>query len=348
MSRAIASLLEREPRAPSPPDHLCGLGYSPSDPRQTHDETAVLVHAERALNMVQSYCEIRDSWTGWLRSAAMGRTLYERLMPELRDLQAAERRIIGTPSVCLLSVLDYAKRARRAVPAYTPREGIDYPQPILPDAVREACERLTAEAAEAEAEAKRAAARAYAARMAAAIEREREGEARRQRAMVECGVTEPPDEAARAQAALEARIAVYQRELDRASAPSSSEAIGRQQNHDAIGRPKNPAPLLALQLETAHTVAWRIVARRGRFPRAFRRDAQRLEATPRTVPPFANRLVLIDRGARGGVLVAHGGFELDGRRETINGVIVQFAHRSGERYRALLTPGLVVALRAGA
>lgn len=50
--------------APRPPDHLCGLGYSPSDARQTESESAVLVHAERALQMVHGYCQIRDSWTG--------------------------------------------------------------------------------------------------------------------------------------------------------------------------------------------------------------------------------------------------------------------------------------------
>ena len=160
--------------ASTPPDHLCGLGYSPADARQSEAENKVCWHAER--------------------------------------------RIVDTPSVTLLAVLDYAARARQAVPTYTPLAKIDDPQPALPDAVREACARMQAEAEQAERAARRAAAREYAARMAAAIEREREDEARRQRAMKEHGVTETPEEAARAQAALESRIAVYQRELDRISA----------------------------------------------------------------------------------------------------------------------------------
>ena len=168
--------------------------------------------------MVHAYCEIRDSWTGWLRSGAMSRTLFQRIVPEMRHLQGAERRIVETPSVTLLAVLDYAARARAAVPTYTPREGIDYPQPPVSTQVREACERMTAEAEQAERAARRTAAREYAARMADAIEREREEEARRQRAMAEAGVVETPEEAAAAKAALEARIAVYRRELDRVTA----------------------------------------------------------------------------------------------------------------------------------
>ena len=88
--------------------------------------------------MVHAYCEIRDSWTGWLRGSAMSRTL--------RD---AERRIVDQPSVTLLAVLDYAARARQAVPAYTPLATIDHPQPPVSDSVREACERLAADAADA-------------------------------------------------------------------------------------------------------------------------------------------------------------------------------------------------------
>ena len=208
----------------SPPDHLCGLGYSPADSRQSAAEGAVCRHAERLLNMVHAYCEIRDSWTGWLRSGAMSRTLFQRIVPEMRQLQGAERRIVETPSVTLLAVLDYAARARTAVPTYTPREGIDYPQPPVPDAVREACARMTGEAEQAERAARRASAREYAARMANAIKREREEEARRQRAMAEAGVAETPEEAAAAKAALEARIAVYQRELDRVSAEAAEPA----------------------------------------------------------------------------------------------------------------------------
>ena len=162
-----------------PPDPLCGLGYSPSDPRQSDAEGKVCRHAERLLNMVHAYCEIRDSWTGWLRGSAMSRTLHERIVPEMRALRDVERRIVDQPSVTLLAVLDYAARARQAVPAYTPLATIDHPQPPVPDAVREACERMIAEAEKAALAARRAGAREYAARMAYAIEREREEEARR-------------------------------------------------------------------------------------------------------------------------------------------------------------------------
>ena len=204
--------------APTPPDHLCGLGYSPADARQSAAENKVCWHAERLLNMVHGYCAIRDSWTGWLRSGAMSRALHERIVPEMRALRGAERRIVDKPSVTLLAVLDYAARARQAVPEYTPLTKIGDPQPSISAPVREACERMQAEAEAAALAAKRAAAREYAARMAGAIEREREEEARRQRAMTEHGVTETPEEAAATAARVEARIAVYQRELDRVSA----------------------------------------------------------------------------------------------------------------------------------
>ena len=165
--------------------------------------------------MVHAYCEIRDSWTGWLRGSAMSRTLHERIVPEMRALRDVERRIVDQPSVTLLAVLDYAARARQAVPAYTPLATIDHPQPPVPDAVREACERMIAEAEKAALAARRASAREYAARMAYAIEREREEEARRRRAMKEAGVTETPAEAEAAAARVDARIAVYQREIGR-------------------------------------------------------------------------------------------------------------------------------------
>ena len=151
--------------------------------------------------MVHAYCEIRDSWTGWLRGSAMSRTLHERIVPEMRALRDVERRIVDQPSVTLLAVLDYAARARQAVPAYTPLATIDHPQPPVPDTVREACERMIAEAEKAALAARRAGAREYAARMAYAIEREREEEARRRRAMKEAGVTETPAEAEAAAAA---------------------------------------------------------------------------------------------------------------------------------------------------
>ena len=165
--------------------------------------------------MVHAYCEIRDSWTGWLRGSAMSRTLHERIVPEMRALRDAERRIVDQPSVTLLAVLDYAARARQAVPAYTPLATIDHPQPSVSDAVREACERMIAEAEKAALAARWASAREYAARMAYAIEREREEEARRRRAMKEAGVTETPAEAEAAAARVDARIAVYQREIGR-------------------------------------------------------------------------------------------------------------------------------------
>ena len=119
------------------------------------------------------------------------------------------------PSVTLLTVLDYAARARQAVPAYTPLATIDHPQPPVPDTVREACERMIAEAEKAALAARRAGAREYAARMVYAIEREREEEARRRRAMKEAGVTETPAEAEAATDRVDARIAVYQREIRR-------------------------------------------------------------------------------------------------------------------------------------
>ena len=226
-SRFTARLPARRPSAPlpaghpsarlpaRPPDPLCGLGYSPADPRQSAAEGEVCRHAERLLNMVHAYCEIRDSWTGWLRGSAMGRTLHERIVPEMHALRDAERRIVDQPSVTLLAVLDYAARARQAVPAYTPLATIDYPQPLVSAEVRETCERMIAEAEKAALAARRASAREYAARMAYAIEREREEEARRRRAMKEAGVTETPAEAEAAAARVDARIAVYQREIGR-------------------------------------------------------------------------------------------------------------------------------------
>ena len=326
--RPIASLLEGAPR---PPDHLCGLGYSPCDERQTEREFAVCAHAERVLNMVHAYCEIRDSWTGWVRGDAMRRTLHDRLIPELRALRDDELKIVGKPTVTLLAVLDYAARARRAVPAYTPLDRTGHPQPPVPTETRAACKRLADEAAAAALAAKRAAAREYAGRMAAAIERERAEEERRQRAMAEHGIAETPEEAARVKAAVEARIAVYRRELARVSKEAGlSPDDAREQEAPEAGGP----------------VAWRIVKRHRR--------AVRLEATPDTVPPFAHRLVLIDRGARGGVLRAFGSFELDGRRETVNGVAVRFAHRpylaarlrrDSDRFDARLTVGQVRDIR---
>ena len=195
--------------------------------------------------MVHAYCEIRDSWTGWLRGSAMSRTLHERIVPEMRALRDVERRIVDQPSVTLLAVLDYAARARQAVPAYTPLATIDHPQPPVPDTVREACERMIAEAEKAALAARRAGAREYAARMAYAIEREREEEARRRRAMKEAGVTETPAEAEAAAARVDARIAVYQREIGRVyeeadlgpdGKPTGSGRAGRRAGTSRAGR----------------------------------------------------------------------------------------------------------------
>ena len=202
--------------------------------------------------MVHAYCAIRDSWTGWLRGRAMSRTLHEEIVPEMRDLQSAERRIADKPSITLLAVLDYAGRARRAVPRYTPL-GIDHPQPRLPDEVREACARMEADADAAALASRRAGARAYAARMADAIEREREEEARRRRAMAEHGVTETPEEAAAATARVEARIALYARERERALTEAGLDPDGRPLEKSAAPR-ATPVPDAAAR-EGARTQA---------------------------------------------------------------------------------------------
>ena len=309
--------------------------------------------------MVHAYCEIRDSWTGWLRSGAMGRTLFERIVPEMRDLQGAERRIVDQPSVTLLSVLDYAARARQTVPTYTPLKTIDYPQPPVSAELREACERLTAEAAEAALAARRASARAYAARMTSAIERERAEEARRQKAMAGAGVTETPVEAEAATARVEARIAFYEHEIrrvydeaglgpdgkptDEAVAPEgareNSAPEGARENSAPEGARKQVAPAVVDRSPAAAglTVAWQVHARR--WGRTI------LVPTPETVPALAGLLLLIDRGKRGGTMRAFGGPELDGRHETINGVAFRLARRRDGRHEARLTPAEVRKLR---
>ena len=394
-----------------PPDPLCGLGYSPADPRQSEAEGEVCRHAERLLNMVHAYCEIRDSWTGWLRGSAMSRTLHERIVPEMRALHDAERRIVDQPSVTLLAVLDYAARARQAVPAYTPLATIDYPQPLVSAKVRETCERMIAEAEKAALAARRASAREYAAGMAHAIEREREEEARRRRAMKEAGVTETPAEAEAATDRVEARIAVYQREIhrvyeeadlgpdgeptDEAVAPEGAreqvapegareqvapegareqvapegareqvapegarEQVAPEGAREQVapeGAREQVAPEAAERSPAADglTIAWQVHARR--WGRTI------LTPTPETAPRFAERLVLIDRGKRGGTLRAYGGADLNDRRETINGVSFRLRHRRSitgrlrhsltarlrrdTRYQARLTPAEVQEMR---
>ena len=325
--------------------------------------------------MVHAYCEIRDSWTGWLRGSAMSRTLHERIVPEMRALRDVERRIVDQPSVTLLAVLDYAARARQAVPAYTPLATIDYPQPPVPDAVREACKRMIAEAEKAALAARRASAREYAAGMAHAIEREREEEARRRRAMKEAGVTETPAEAEAAAARVDARIAVYQREIgrvyeeadlgpdgkptDEAVAPEGArEQVAPEGAREQVapeGAREQVTPAAAERSPAADglAIAWQVHARR--WGRTI------LTPTPATAPRFAERLVLIDRGKRGGTLRADGGADLNDRRETINGVSFRLRHRRSitgrlrhsltahlrrdARYQAQLTPAEVQEMR---
>ena len=69
----------------------------------------------------------------------------------------------------------------------------------------------------------------------------------------------------------------------------------------------------------ALTIAWQVHARR--WGRTI------LTPTPETAPRFAERLVLIDRGKRGGTLRAYGKADLNDRRETINGVSFRLRHR---------------------
>ena len=344
--------------------------------------------------MVHAYCEIRDSWTGWLRGSAMSRTLHERIVPEMRALRDVERRIVDQPSVTLLAVLDYAARARQAVPAYTPLATIDHPQPSVSDAVREACERMIAEAEKAALAARWASAREYAARMAYAIEREREEEARRRRAMKEAGVTETPAEAEAAAARVDARIAVYQREIgrvyeeadlgpdgkptDEAVAPEGAreqvapegareqvapegareqvapegarEQVAPEGAREQVapeGAREQVAPTAAERSPAADglTIAWQVHARRW--------GGTILTPTPETAPRFAERLVMIDRGKRGGTLRAYGKADLNDRRETINGVSFRLRHRRSitgrlrrdARYQARLTPAEVQEMR---
>ena len=308
--------------------------------------------------MVHAYCEIRDSWTGWLRGSAMSRTLHERIVPEMRALRDAERRIVDQPSVTLLAVLDYAARARQAVPAYTPLATIDHPQPSVSDAVREACERMIAEAEKAALAARWASAREYAARMAYAIEREREEEARRRRAMKEAGVTETPAEAEAAAARVDARIAVYQREIGRVyeeadlgpDGKPTDEAVAPEGAREQVapeGAREQVAPEAAERSPAADglTIAWQVHARR--WGRTI------LTPTPETAPRFAERLVLIDRGNRGGTLRAYGGADLNDRHETVNGVSFRLRHRRSitgrlrrdARYQARLTPAEVQEMR---
>ena len=127
-----------------PPHPCCGLGYSLSDPRQSEAEYKVCAHAERLLNMVHAYCQIRDSWIGWVRGRAMRNTL-QRIVSEMRALQQAEERVMDKPSPTLLAVLDYALRVREAVPRYTPLARVEHPQPPVLQETREACELMTAE-----------------------------------------------------------------------------------------------------------------------------------------------------------------------------------------------------------
>ena len=106
-----------------PAEPCCGLGFSPADPRKSTAEGKVCAHAERLLNMVHAYCQIRDSWTGCVRGRFM-RNSMQRIVSELRTLQQAEERVVDKPSVTLLAGLDYAPRAMKAVPRYTLRSRV--------------------------------------------------------------------------------------------------------------------------------------------------------------------------------------------------------------------------------
>ena len=327
--------------------------------------------------------------------------------------------------------------------------------------MREACERLATDAADAALAARRAGAREYAARMAYAIEREREEEARRLRAMKEAGVTETPAEAEAAAARVDARIAVYQREIGRVyeeadlgpdgkptdqrtkrsrrkargsmsrrkargsmsrrkargsmSRRKARGSMSRRKARGSMSRRKSRrkargsmsrrkargsmsrrkargsmsrrkargsmsrrkargsmsrrareqvapegareqvAPEAAERSPAADglTIAWQVHARR--WGRTI------LTPTPETAPRFAERLVLIDRGKRGGTLRAYGKADLNDRRETVNGVSFRLRHRRSitgrlrhsltahlrrdARYQAQLTPAEVQEMR---
>ena len=116
--RASRRRADHERKAP-PRRPCCGLDFSPSDPRQSEAEGKGCAHAERLLSMAHAYCQIRGSWPGWVRGRSMRNTL-QRIAAEMRALQQAEEHVVNKPSVTLLAVLDYAARARKAVPRYTP------------------------------------------------------------------------------------------------------------------------------------------------------------------------------------------------------------------------------------
>ena len=200
--------------------------------------------------------------------------------------------------------------------------------------------------------------------MAYAIEREREEEARRRRAMKEAGVTETPAEAEAAVARVDVRIAVYQREIGRVYEEADLGPDGKPTDEAVApeGAREQVAPAAVERSPAADglTVAWQVHARR--WGRTI------LTPTPETAPRFAERLVLIDRGKRGGMLRAYGGADLNDRRETVNGVAVRLvrcrsltarlglsltarlrhsltARLRHDRYEARLTPAEVQEMR---
>ena len=135
---------------------------------------------------------------------------------------------------------------------------------------------------------------------------------------------------------------VYEGERQRARADAGLGSDGEAMDKEAAAT-GSPVP------EARSTVTWRVVSR------GWRKTV--LEPTPETAPAFARRLVLIDRGARGGTLRAFGEPDLDGRRKTINGVSFRFAHRASlaarlrrdrVRFEASLTPTQVRELRGHA
>ena len=313
----------------------------------------------------------------------------------MRALRDAERRIVDQPSVTLLAVLDYAAaRAAGGAGVHTSRHDRSFRRSsparllrirsrggcALPDTVREACERMIRidrsgsddrRGREAALAARRAGAREYAARMAYAIEREREEEARRRRAMKEAGVTETPAEAEAATDRVDARIAVYQQRnpprlrgsrprpgrrangrSGRAGRRAGASRAGRRAGAGRAGRRREqvryrPRRRADRGLSAGNAASTRkptsarratdeAVAPEGareqvaRGSRSRRRTVARWDAltiawqvharrwgrtiltpTPETAPRFAERLVLIDRGKRGGTLSAYGKADLE-------------------------------------
>ena len=130
--------------------------------------------------------------------------------------------------------------------------------------------------------------------MAYAIEREREEEARRLRAMKEAGVTETPAEAEAAAVRVDARIAVYQQEIRRVyeeadlgpDGKPTDEAVAPEGAREKVAPRAGAVSPAAAERSPAVdglTIAWQVHARR--WGRTI------LTPTPETAPRFAERLV---------------------------------------------------------